>query len=108
MLILVDESTGFRRYPSKTCPGTSLLISGAHTTPIDCYNLCVSTSGCGAFQFSSSLNQCEVLDGCTGALEENDDYDTYSTYSTSKYSVKVMFLSLIGVNEFKCHKLTYS
>ena len=80
----VDESYGFIHYINMTCVGSTLLISGAHTTPYDCFKLCDATEGCNVFQFSSLVNQCIVMEDCIGALTSNDTFDTYGNRKFNK------------------------
>ena len=50
----VGESYGFNHYINITCVGSTLLISGAHTTPYDCFKLCDATEGCNVFNLVAS------------------------------------------------------
>ena len=57
--------------------GSIIHISGAHTTPIDCLQLCEATGGCNAFAISNSLKECQIGIGREESLVENADFDTY-------------------------------
>ena len=76
-VLTVDDGYGFEASFTASCVGSIILVSGAHTTPYDCLQLCEHTAGCNVFMHSTAENTCTALSQCYSDPTFDSDYDTY-------------------------------